>query len=268
MLVEDSYECHSREAAGNGSLKGGLQLDTREGIRLGGEKRPAVVPSSVEESLLVSALNYESFEMPPAGKLEDDVIADFIKWIEMGVPDPRGPGQSPVLWAGSTSMRAANSGRFNHSNRWPYQSSKMSLGYGRRKIASSSLDRRSRPASQRACARQGRSFDGPTLIWWVSLLTGRGRTVRPGSRRRFRLGLEYVDRRPPEQSTLPRAWGRHWMDIARFESRADTSRTTIGQTPITIATFLSRPLTPTCRMTRSSVGNWQEMKWRRTIRWR
>ncbi len=97
VLVEHCYECHSREAAGNGSLKGGLQLDTREGIRLGGESGPAVVPSSVEESLLVSALNYESFEMPPAGKLEDDVIADFIKWIEMGAPDPRDGSVASVV---------------------------------------------------------------------------------------------------------------------------------------------------------------------------
>jgi hypothetical protein len=29
--------------------------------------------------------------MPPGGKLPDETIADFKKWIEMGAPDPRGP---------------------------------------------------------------------------------------------------------------------------------------------------------------------------------
>ena len=33
--------------------------------------------------------------MPPTGKLPDDVIADFAKWIDLGAPDPRG-GEAPV----------------------------------------------------------------------------------------------------------------------------------------------------------------------------
>ncbi len=89
VLVDNCYECHSREAATAGTLKGGLQLDTREGLRAGGDSGPVLVPGSVEESVIISALKYESFEMPPAGKLGDDVIADFVKWIEMGAPDPR-----------------------------------------------------------------------------------------------------------------------------------------------------------------------------------
>ena len=27
--------------------------------------------------------------MPPKGKLPDEVIEDFVQWIEMGAPDPR-----------------------------------------------------------------------------------------------------------------------------------------------------------------------------------
>jgi hypothetical protein len=89
VLVDNCYECHSRESAANGTLKGNLQLDTREGIRAGGDSGPALVPGSVADSIIISALKYESFEMPPAGKLGDDVIANFEKWIEMGAPDPR-----------------------------------------------------------------------------------------------------------------------------------------------------------------------------------
>jgi hypothetical protein len=86
VLVEHCYNCHSADSK---NLKGGLLLDTREAARRGGDSGAAVVPKDVDESLLVSALRYESFEMPPTGKLPDAVINDFVKWIEMGADDPR-----------------------------------------------------------------------------------------------------------------------------------------------------------------------------------
>ena len=86
VLVERCYECH---ATGAESVKGGLLLDSREASRKGGESGPAVAPGNAEESLLLSALRYESVEMPPDGKLPAAVIADFEKWIKLGAPDPR-----------------------------------------------------------------------------------------------------------------------------------------------------------------------------------
>ena len=86
VLLEHCYECHSVEAK---NVKGGLRLDSREATKQGGDSGAAVVPKNVEESLLIDALQYESFEMPPKGKLPDAVIADFKKWVEMGAPDPR-----------------------------------------------------------------------------------------------------------------------------------------------------------------------------------
>jgi hypothetical protein len=86
VLVEKCYGCHSSKAA---KPKGGLRLDSRERIRAGGESGPAIVPNKPDESLLLSALRYESNEMPPTGKLPDSVINDFAKWIAMGAPDPR-----------------------------------------------------------------------------------------------------------------------------------------------------------------------------------
>ncbi|MFM7561949.1 MAG: DUF1549 and DUF1553 domain-containing protein, partial [Planctomycetota bacterium] len=47
------------------------------------------VPGKPDESLLLDVLHYETYEMPPAGKLPDAVIADFAKWIETGAADPR-----------------------------------------------------------------------------------------------------------------------------------------------------------------------------------
>jgi uncharacterized membrane protein len=42
VLSEKCYGCHSEKAD---KIKGGLVLDTREGIRRGGDSGPAVVPA-------------------------------------------------------------------------------------------------------------------------------------------------------------------------------------------------------------------------------
>jgi hypothetical protein len=89
VLVAQCYECHSADAAASGKLEGGLRLDTRSGIRAGGESGPAIVPGQPDESLLIEALRHESFEMPPNRKLRPEIIADFVKWVELGAPDPR-----------------------------------------------------------------------------------------------------------------------------------------------------------------------------------
>ena len=86
VLVKHCYQCHSAKSK---AVKGKLLLDTRDGIRKGGESGPAVVPKSVKKSLLLEALRHESFEMPPKAKLPARVIADFEAWVKMGAPDPR-----------------------------------------------------------------------------------------------------------------------------------------------------------------------------------
>jgi hypothetical protein len=94
VLVQSCYECHSAKAV---KLKGGLLLDSRDGIRKGGDSGPAVVPGAPEESLLIQALRYQGMKMPPKGKLADDVIADFTRWVKIGAPDPRtGTATAPV----------------------------------------------------------------------------------------------------------------------------------------------------------------------------
>ncbi len=110
VLVANCYECHSVEAANRGKLKGGLLLDSRDGIRTGGDTGPALVPGSVSESLLLKALRQEDLEMPPKGKLSDEVIADFSRWIEMGADDPR---EHAALELKSTAIDA--------SDHWAFQ---------------------------------------------------------------------------------------------------------------------------------------------------
>jgi hypothetical protein len=88
VLVKECYSCHASTAA---KIRGGLTLDTRDGIRKGGDTGPAVVPGDASKSLLVKALKHadKDLKMPPKKKLEDGVIADFEKWIALGAPDPR-----------------------------------------------------------------------------------------------------------------------------------------------------------------------------------
>ncbi|MEL6109344.1 MAG: PSD1 and planctomycete cytochrome C domain-containing protein [Planctomycetota bacterium] len=86
ILVSECYGCHSKQS---GQARGGLKLDTRGAMALGGDSGPAIVPGSLEDSLLFGALNHDDFIMPPKRKLSAAVIADFRKWILDGAPDPR-----------------------------------------------------------------------------------------------------------------------------------------------------------------------------------
>lgn len=89
VLVQKCYSCHSQEAAKNGKLKGNLLLDSREGLLSGGDTGPALVPNQPEASLLLKALRYQDYEMPPSGKLPNETIDDFAQWIAQGAADPR-----------------------------------------------------------------------------------------------------------------------------------------------------------------------------------
>ncbi len=86
VLIKECYGCHS---AKTGAIKGGLMVDTKEALLMGGDGGPAIVPGELDESLLWSAINHEDYNMPPGKMMSDKVIADFKKWIEMGAPDPR-----------------------------------------------------------------------------------------------------------------------------------------------------------------------------------
>jgi len=93
VLVSKCYECHSAESK---EVKGSLLLDTRDGIRRGGDIGPAVVPGSLEDSILIEALRYYGLEMPPDEPLPEETIQRFEEWVRMGAPDPRTGKTAPV----------------------------------------------------------------------------------------------------------------------------------------------------------------------------
>ena len=110
VLIKHCYECH---AADSKKLRGGLLVDTRQGLLKGGESGSALVPGDSKESLLISALKYDGFEMPPKGKLSPKVIADFEKWIQDGATDPR-IGTNPVVRPKAIDIKAGR-------KHWAYQ---------------------------------------------------------------------------------------------------------------------------------------------------
>src|SRR5215831_1146489 len=101
LLAENCYKCHSQQAE---KVKGGLLLDTKEGVLKGGDTGPAIVPGDPEKSLLIKAIRYTNadLQMPPKGKkLPDTAIADLEAWVKMGAPDPRSATAAQRNWADS-----------------------------------------------------------------------------------------------------------------------------------------------------------------------
>jgi len=97
MLVEHCYQCHSADAQKAKKLKGGLLLDTKSGMLMGGDTGPAIVAGKADASSLLQTLRYDGdIQMPPKGKLPDAVIKDFEKWIAGGAADPRVSAPAPV----------------------------------------------------------------------------------------------------------------------------------------------------------------------------
>lgn len=82
LLAAHCLKCHG----GDGKAKGGLFLTSREGILQGGDSGPAVSLDAPAKSLLLEAINYSGYEMPPSGKLPSEQIAVLTRWVERGLP--------------------------------------------------------------------------------------------------------------------------------------------------------------------------------------
>ncbi len=100
VLKANCLKCHA-----GAEPKGGLNLTTREGLLTGGESGPAVDLQDHAASVLVMAVNYDGYEMPPTGRMAPAQIEAIQQWVQMGLPWPHDlheiefevePGPPPV----------------------------------------------------------------------------------------------------------------------------------------------------------------------------
>ncbi len=85
ILEAHCFACHGNDPE---ELRGSLALNSRAAILQGGDSGAAVDLESPAESLLLRAINYDTYEMPPSGKLPARKIEILAKWVEMGLPFP------------------------------------------------------------------------------------------------------------------------------------------------------------------------------------
>ncbi|MEW6155956.1 MAG: PSD1 and planctomycete cytochrome C domain-containing protein [Verrucomicrobiota bacterium] len=212
VLVERCYRCHSAESE---KLKGGLRLDSREGILRGGESgQPAIVPGQPEASLLIEAIRYtnEDLRMPPKERLSETQVEDFAAWVKAGAPMP-------------DPMAAKAGGLDRAENHWAFQPPRR---VAPPKVRDESwiqtpIDRFILSALEAKGLKPSQSADKRTLLRRVTFdLTGLAPTASemetflndasPGAYART------IDRLLASPHYGER-WGRYWLDVARF---ADT----------------------------------------------
>ncbi|HZR22112.1 MAG TPA: PSD1 and planctomycete cytochrome C domain-containing protein [Vicinamibacterales bacterium] len=81
VLASACLDCHGADASG------GLRLDSREAILKGGRSGPAMVPGDPDKSLLVQAVRQTgALKMPKGGKLSAAEVDGLVEWIRGGAP--------------------------------------------------------------------------------------------------------------------------------------------------------------------------------------
>jgi len=84
VLAENCYDCHTDERLG------GLRLDSRDAILKGGRSGPAIVPGDPDHSLLIQAIRQTSdkLKMPKGGKLKAEEVDALVEWVKAGAVWP------------------------------------------------------------------------------------------------------------------------------------------------------------------------------------
>jgi len=215
LLVQHCYSCHSTEAR---KQRGGLWLDTREGLRKGGDSGPALVPGKPEESLLLKAVRHAAdvSKMPPKGKLPEASVADLEAWIKMGAPDPRLRPAGPVV---SGSWEEALKERRRWWSLQPVR--KPAVPPARDGISPPhSVDRFLRARLDQAGLQAAEPTDRRTLIRRLSLvLTGlppAPEEVEAFVRDSSPLAYDNLVDRLLSSPHFGERWARHWLDVVRF----------------------------------------------------
>ena len=84
LLEANCLKCHS-----GAEPRGGLDLTRRDAILAGGESGAAVNLANPAESLLIKAINYDGYEMPPTGQMSAKQIESLTNWVKNGLAWPK-----------------------------------------------------------------------------------------------------------------------------------------------------------------------------------
>jgi hypothetical protein len=214
VLAEHCYSCHSQKAE---KLKGGLYLDSREGLLKGGEHGAAIVPGDPEKSLLIRAIRYtdENLQMPPKDKkLSSQQVTDFEAWVKMGAPDPRSE-QNQALTERENKKRNHWGFRPIQRPALPEVSRPNWVRNGIDAFVLAKLEQNgmkpSIPANRRTLIRRA-TFD---LIGVPPTPEEVERFVNDPSDRAWEIVIDRLLSSP----LYGERWARHWLDVARY---ADT----------------------------------------------
>jgi hypothetical protein len=221
LLTEECYRCHSRGAE---KIRGGLLLDTQEGMLKGGDSGPAIVPGNPGKSLLIKAVRYtdDALQMPPKNrKLSAVQIAALEEWVRMGAPDPRRRSLS-VSHEAAAAMSGESVSKTQH---WAFRPVHMpELPTVRNEAwVQSPLDRFILARQEAVGLEPSPPADKRTLVRRVTYdLTGLPPTIEEvdafladSSPNAFEAVVERLLASP----RYGERWARHWLDVARY---ADT----------------------------------------------
>ena len=213
VLVERCYECHSLEA---GKQKGGLRMDTREALAIGGDGGPALKPGDPDQSLIIEAVRYhnQDMQMPPKGAIPKAEVAVLEQWVKRGAPDPRQEIAGKNLAADTHSKRA------DLSKHWSFQPMGSPQIPQLKSGGINEVDAFIQEKLETKGLTLGKEADRRTLVRRVTYdLTGLPPT--PDEVKRF-----VEDTRPDAYQRLierlletpqyGERWGRHWLDVARY----------------------------------------------------
>lgn len=222
VLVEHCYKCHSAET---GKSKGGLTLDSRQGLKRGGDSGPVIVAGQAGQSLLLKALSHADpdLAMPPdQPPLSRKIQTDFEHWINQGAHDPRQDSTVAETMPSAPALKVTEARKF-----WAYRKpvepgppAVQDVGWPRK------------PLDRFILARLEKEGLSPSPDTAPALLLRRlyfdltGLPPNPQTVRAFsQAWAESTDRESLLAATVddllasPRfgeRWARHWLDVARF----------------------------------------------------
>ena len=213
ILEENCFGCH-----GSGEkIRGEFVITNREDLLAGGESGPAVDLEDPLESLLLEAVNYETYEMPPSGKLPQADIDNIQKWLILGAPW-KGDGFKPEVAEEKAMAPAVNA---ESKKFWSFQP----------------------PVRPELPAVEGVENKSPIDQFVIAGLQQAGLTANPRADRRSLIRRAYYDLTglPPTPEQVAafvsdesdeayenlidellsskhygEKWGRHWLDIVRY----------------------------------------------------